>query len=241
MARSQAQLDLDRRIAGTAKDAARVGDAMRLFPMVLLRHDDRVQRAYDIWLARAGRYEEAGQFTENAALGSLFADSVQLNELVRTLHLQRYQSWLPAMLRWEFQRAIEGAPQVVVTTDAFHIARRQNLDAMEALARGAAEHLRTFTALEAAEFDRLQDEIRAMAGRAPKRGASHCEDLERYLTWFYRHQVKQPPDSKYALQREYMEARRREGVTITTAKAQVNNGLKRAEQLLACINAPLPQ
>lgn len=200
---SQAQIDLDHRITGTAKDAERVGNALRLFPMVLLRHDGRVQDAYDIWLARAIRYEEAGPFTEAAGLRSLFEDSIQLNTLVRALKLERYQSWLPQMLRWEFQRALEGAPHVEVT-----------------LPNGLPWQA---------------------SGRGPKQGGTHREDLERYLTWFYRHEVKQPPDSKYALQRDYIEARRSEGVNIAAAKRQVNNGLKRAHQLLACIDAPLSQ
>jgi hypothetical protein len=203
MAASQAQIDLDRRIAGTAKDAVRVGDAMRLFPMVLLRHDARVQRAYEAWRRRAEHYEDAGQFTEAAAVRSLFEDAVQLNALVRELKLQRYQSWLPTMLRWEFQRALEGASQVEV-----------------ALPNGLPWKA---------------------SGRGPKQGATHREDLERSLTWFYRRQVKQPSDSKYALQQEYIEARRREGVTITAAKRQINHALTRAEQLLACIDAPYPQ
>ena len=199
---AQAQTDLDRRIAGTAKDAVRVGDAMRLFPMVLLRHDPCVQQAYEVWRRRAEQYEDAGQFTEDAAFTSLSQDSVQLNALVRELKLQRYQSWLPVMLRWEFQRALEGAPHIEVT-----------------LPSGLPWKA---------------------SGRAPKNGDSHREDLERYLTWFYRHHVKQPSDSKYALQQEYIAARRRDGVTITAGKQQINNGLKRAAQLLACIDAPIP-
>ena len=107
--------DLKAHIVGSAPAAARVCDAMRLLPMVLLRHDARVQRAYDAWLARAVRFEDAGQFTEAAAMQSLFEDSVQLNALVRELKLQGYQSWLPQILRWEFQRALEGVPTVEVT------------------------------------------------------------------------------------------------------------------------------
>lgn len=215
MAISQAQTDLDQRITGTAIDAARVGNAMRLFPMVLLRHDVRVQHAYDVWRQRAERYEDAGRpewlrsrqlanagpCTEASALRFLFESSVQLNALVRELKLQRYQSWLPAMLAQEFHRTLEGASQVDVT-----------------LPTGLAWYAK---------------------GRAPKQGETHREDLERSLTWFYRHQVQQ--HSKYILQREYIDSRRRDGVTITAAKRQINNGLKRAAQLLACIDAPFPQ
>ncbi len=109
------QTDLANHIASSEPAALRIGDAMRLLPRVLLRHDSRVQRAYDDWLARVIRYEDAGQFTEDAAMRCLYEDSVQLNTLVRELKLQRYQRWLPMMLRWEFQRALEGAPRVEVT------------------------------------------------------------------------------------------------------------------------------
>lgn len=201
MAVSGTQLDLNQRIVATAMDAARVGEAMRLFPHVLLRRDERVQHAYDLWRARAVRYEEAGQFTQAAALQFLAESSVQLNALVRELTLQRYQTWLPAMLLHEFHRELEGAPHVAVTLP-------KNL-AWKA------------------------------SGRAPKRGDTHREDLERYLTWFYRHQVQQ--QSKYVLVQEYIQARRRAGVTITAGKRQINNGLRRAEQLLACLDAPYPE
>ena len=115
MAKGASQADLEHQIVSSEPAALRVGDAMRLLPMVLLRHDARVQRAYDEWRARAVRYEEAGQFTEAAALRCLFEDSLQLNALVRELKLERYQRSLPQMLRWEFQRALEGASRVEVT------------------------------------------------------------------------------------------------------------------------------
>jgi len=95
--------------------ALRVGDAMRLLPLVLLRHDPRVKRAYDQWLARTCRHEEAGDFTEPALLLASLEDSVQLNALVRDIGLTEYQTWLPRMLRWEFQRYLEGAAAVEVT------------------------------------------------------------------------------------------------------------------------------
>jgi len=120
MAKGVSQTDLAHRRVGSEPAALRIGDAMRLLPMVLLRHDSRVQRAYDDWLARAVRYEDAGDFTDAAVLRCLFEDSVQLNALVRELKLQRYQSWLPKMLRWEFQRALEGAPRVDVTVPEGH-------------------------------------------------------------------------------------------------------------------------
>jgi hypothetical protein len=62
--------DLDQHIANSEPAALRVGDAMRLLPLVLLRHDDRVQRAYTDWQARIVRSEDVGEFTEAAALRS---------------------------------------------------------------------------------------------------------------------------------------------------------------------------
>lgn len=115
MAKGASQTDLEQRIVSSEPAAGRVGDVMRLLPMILLRHDARVQRAYGDWLARTVRYEEAGDFREAVLFLSLYDDSVQLNALVRLLKLERYQSWLPTMLRWEFQRALEGAPRVDVT------------------------------------------------------------------------------------------------------------------------------
>jgi hypothetical protein len=55
----------------------RVGDAMRLLPMILLRHDTRVQRAYDPWHKRVVRYENGGQFSEAAVLQCLVDDVVE--------------------------------------------------------------------------------------------------------------------------------------------------------------------
>jgi hypothetical protein len=130
MAKGASQADLENQIACSEPAALRIGDVMRLLPTVLLRHDSRVQRAYDDRLARVIRsrvqrayddrlarvirYEDADEFTEVAASRSLYEDSVQLNALVRELKLQRYERWLPMMLRWEFQRALEDAPRVEV-------------------------------------------------------------------------------------------------------------------------------
>jgi hypothetical protein len=44
--------DLDRHVVRSAPAAERVAEVTRLFPMVLLREDPRVQRAYAAWLAR---------------------------------------------------------------------------------------------------------------------------------------------------------------------------------------------
>ena len=72
MAKGTSKADLAQHVVSSEPAAYRVGDAMRLLPMVLLRHDSRVQRAYDVWRARAERYEDAGAFTEAAAMSFLF-------------------------------------------------------------------------------------------------------------------------------------------------------------------------
>jgi hypothetical protein len=87
--------DLDQHIANSEPAALRVGDAMRLLPLVLLRHDDRAQHTYADWQARIVCYEDAGVFTEAAALRSLVDDTAQLNALVCALKMQRYRRWLP--------------------------------------------------------------------------------------------------------------------------------------------------
>ena len=74
------------------------------------------------------------------------------------------------------------------------------------------------------------------AGRAPKHGEVHHEDLERNLTWLYRRTVKTPPDFFSALEKEHIESKARMGVRISKARNTVKNGIRRAQQLLRCIN-----
>jgi hypothetical protein len=195
MAKGASQVDLDRGIAGSEPAALRIGDAMRLLSMVLLRHDPRVQRAYADWLARAEAYEDVGEFTEAVAWRALFEDSVQLNALVRDLQLQRYQRWLPKMLRWEFQRALEGAPRVDVTVP-------------DGLAW-------------------------AMRGKRPKQRPGpkgfRLEHLEQHIERFYLCVVKDPPVRKKRL-----------AIDQGCSRSDVQHSIRRAQILLACINAPLP-
>jgi hypothetical protein len=117
MAKGATRTDVEHRIGHSEPTANRIGEASWLLAHVLLRHDARVQAAYDVWRARVIRYENAGQFTEDAARRSLVEDAVQLNALVRALGLERYQSWLPNMLHWEFHRALERGARVEVTIE----------------------------------------------------------------------------------------------------------------------------
>lgn len=78
--------------------------------------------------------------------------------------------------------------------------------------------------------------VQRTTGRAGKDGQTHREDLERYITWFYRRRVKNPPDSWKALEREWIRERRLDGVNVHAARETVKNGVRRAEQLLNCIH-----
>jgi hypothetical protein len=69
------------------------------------------------------------------------------------------------------------------------------------------------------------------AGRPPKHGESHHEDLDRYLTWFYRRTVKGDPWK--AIERDYLRTKRAEGLNIAKGRSTVKNGVARAAQFLA--------
>jgi hypothetical protein len=200
---SNSQADLGQGIVGSSQDAGRVAEVMRLLPMVLLREDPRVQAEYQVWWGRMLAGDQA-PIDEAAIASAVFEDFLQLRSLVQQLGLTRYRSWLPQMLRWEFQRFAEqkesAQPHAIEIT----------LPDVPAWASNNA--------------------------RAPKRGQTHREDHERYVTWFYRREVKQPADSWNALEREYIRTRSQAGVTIRSAENTVKNGVKRAKQLLAVIS-----
>jgi hypothetical protein len=77
-------------------------------------------------------------------------------------------------------------------------------------------------------------------GQAPKRGDTHQEDLERNIRWWYRVKVKRPPDAIRHIAREYVDTRRAFGRTNVEAGKDVRKGIRRAEQLLACLLGPTP-
>lgn len=54
MAKGKSQQDLDERIVSSAPAAARVAETSRLVPVILLRHDARVQQWYADWRAICG-------------------------------------------------------------------------------------------------------------------------------------------------------------------------------------------
>lgn len=74
-------------------------------------------------------------------------------------------------------------------------------------------------------------------GRAPKHGETHCEDLERNIRWWYRRKVKRPSDPIKQIAREYVETRRALGRTDVDAGSDIRHGIRRAEQLFACLRA----
>lgn len=67
-------------------------------------------------------------------------------------------------------------------------------------------------------------------GRGAKNGADH---IVRYVTWYYRNVIKDPPDSKGALAREYAVGANRNN----RSNSVVQNGIKRAIELLAIFEA----
>jgi hypothetical protein len=75
-------------------------------------------------------------------------------------------------------------------------------------------------------------------GRAPKRGDTHREDLERNIRWWYRVKVKRPADKTRQIAREYVATRRAFGRATEEAGRDVRQGIRRAEQLLACLLGP---
>jgi hypothetical protein len=95
------QTDLEQGIIGSAPAAERIAEVMRLFPMVLLREDPRVQAVYLAWLERM---PDEAPTDQDAKLRILMGDATQLFALLRDLGLERYR-WLPKMLRFEFDRA----------------------------------------------------------------------------------------------------------------------------------------
>ena len=74
----------------------------------------------------------------------------------------------------------------------------------------------------------------AARGRAPKRGDVHREDIARAVSWFYRHHVKDPPDSIRSLAAEYAEGAKRE----SDARSMIQHGIARVRTLFACIEPP---
>ncbi len=78
----------------------------------------------------------------------------------------------------------------------------------------------------------------ASKGRRPKDGPKQREDLERNVEWFYRTRVKEPPDSEYAVGKEYAA---RENLTRRSQHSTIQAGIKRVRDLLACIDAPMPK
>jgi hypothetical protein len=68
-------------------------------------------------------------------------------------------------------------------------------------------------------------------GRIPRHDG---QDVVRDVTWWYRHVVKQPPDSISTLADEYAKQENR----VTDARSVVQDGIKRAETLLNSVIPP---
>jgi len=63
------------------------------------------------------------------------------------------------------------------------------------------------------------------AGRKPRH---HGQDIRQWVDWWYRHKIKHPPDSIYALAQRYAAREKR----LTRADSVVADGIQRAEHLL---------
>ena len=72
------------------------------------------------------------------------------------------------------------------------------------------------------------------AGRHPKHGPIHREDIARNVSWYYRHCIKAPPETVTALALEYARA----FVARSEARSVIQDGIKRAKHLLACVKPP---
>jgi hypothetical protein len=68
-------------------------------------------------------------------------------------------------------------------------------------------------------------------GRMPRH---HGRDVAQWVRWWYRHKIKQPPDSVYALAKEYATREKR----LTRADSVVEDGIRRAEKLLNAVIPP---
>lgn len=69
------------------------------------------------------------------------------------------------------------------------------------------------------------------AGRKPRHQG---RDVRQWVDWWYRHKIKHPPDSIYALAKEYADREKRH----TRADSVVVDGIQRAENLLNRVMPP---
>lgn len=100
-----------------------------------------------------------------------------------------------------------------------------------ALSEATGEPLRLDVTVPA---EQLNDPDWNEKGRAPKKGHTHTEDLARNVAWYYRAEIKDPPDTVYGIAREYAAAANRH----TPAHSVVDNGIARVKDLLAKIDLP---
>jgi len=74
-------------------------------------------------------------------------------------------------------------------------------------------------------------------GRGPKHGDTHHEDLKLYVSWYFRHEIKDPPESVRSIAAKHARATGRSN----DARSMVQDGIRRARHFLDCLGAPLPE
>lgn len=97
-------------IIASRADAWRVSRYARCFVGVLIRADPRVKRAYAVWQERVAAGEQQAQLDgadlEDLVAREIVAEFLQMRALVAELGLERYKSWLPRALSFEFARRL---------------------------------------------------------------------------------------------------------------------------------------
>jgi hypothetical protein len=109
--------------------------------------------------------------------------------------------WLPLYLFWEFQRANASE------------ASGESLD------------------IKLSVPENLQWAGGTKRSRRPKNGEKQQDPLERDVMWLYRSEIKRPPETTYALGKEYAS---REGLEKRSQDSTIENAIARVKARLAC-------
>lgn len=219
-------------VVTNAPNAERAGLAQQALTYVLAYHDPRVQTAEALWRARhdihslIDRVRHEPNQANARAVGEAILhddplDTLLLTQVLKDLELVVYP-WLRSMLlgqwrTWALNDAM-GEPRLTLSTTP-----RPRVQATSAPGESPTAFARRLKALERAAW------LNPAASRRPKAGQTHREDIARNVDWFYRAEVKQPPDSIAAIAREYAIAAQRH----TPAHSNVNHNIARAKDLLA--------
>lgn len=195
--------------------AAMAGEAL----LMLLSDDSRVKAAYADWRQAHGLDSYLASLSEGETPEGVLAfgesimrdeapDREQLTRLITNDLNLPYAPWLSQLLLAQFRAW------------AYSEARGYK-DRGETIAIGLTSRRRPDSTLP--------------AGRRPKGGA---RNVWRDVEWFYRTEIKSPPESKRAVAREYAVQERRH----TDARSVVQEAVQRAKDWLAVLSdIPLPE